>query len=143
MWAADHAEYLASTLWQKVRAPIIARAAGHCEECQRPTKHLQVHHLTYARSGGDELPTDLKAICRRCHLNAHNLTRKGNKRKAGQLPSLWNVPPAERRRRKKQRKAKRKKAKTRFWEGIATGKIKRPNDPKTPRRYRQQGTKYG
>lgn len=71
--STDHKAYLASPTWQRVRAPIIARAAGCCERCGKKRKRLQVHHKTYERVGGSELPADLEALCGRCHQKHHGL----------------------------------------------------------------------
>lgn len=147
--STDHKLYIGSPVWRAKRIPILERAAGHCEKCHRPTKHLQVHHLTYVRSGGAELPEDLLAICRRCHLNEHNLTRGGRKRRKGELPSLWNVPKEERRRRKKERRAGRKKARVKAERRMWAAKIPKPiltreeRDRDRQRRYRSAGQKFG
>ena len=47
--------------------------------------HLQHHHLTYARYGGDELPEDMLKVCRRCHewLDAQHPTRQSHLRQTG------------------------------------------------------------
>ncbi|MEI9894745.1 MAG: hypothetical protein WDN28_12870 [Chthoniobacter sp.] len=57
-------DYLASAVWKAKRAPVLARAFGHCERCERQSASLDVHHRTYARFGGKELMADLEALCR-------------------------------------------------------------------------------
>ena len=79
VWSAHHAAFMASAKWREVRAPIVARANGHCEKCSQPTKGFQVHHLTYERFGGDELPEDLAAWCAGCHSAHHKIRRKPRK----------------------------------------------------------------
>jgi 5-methylcytosine-specific restriction endonuclease McrA len=66
-----------------VRAEVLRRASGRCEECgcERP---LELHHTTYTRffgmhgdfgNAGDifgyETPDDLRALCRECHRGRH------------------------------------------------------------------------
>ncbi len=81
-----HAKYRAfmqSARWKAIREAALLLAGGRCQHtyaavvnadtlrpvagCGRKqcpeTKRLTVHHLTYARFGGRELPTDLKVLC--------------------------------------------------------------------------------
>jgi hypothetical protein len=37
------------------------------------TEHLEVHHLTYDRFGGNERLEDLQTLCRDCHRTWHGL----------------------------------------------------------------------
>ncbi len=107
-WHADRAEFMLSVKWHAIREGAIERAGRKCERCGCKPRVFNVHHLSYVRFGGEELPGDLQALCRRCHLNAHDLTRSGAKRKPGQLPSLKGIPKEERRRRRRERKRLRK-----------------------------------
>ena len=66
-WQKLYDAYLASPRWKEKCVPIRARANGHCERCRRACATLEVHHLTYERFGGAELPEDLLALCRSCH----------------------------------------------------------------------------
>jgi 5-methylcytosine-specific restriction endonuclease McrA len=64
-----YAWYLGSAFWNERRAFILKRANGICEKCGiRPA--TEVHHLTYLRVF-KELPTDLVALCRKCHAEIH------------------------------------------------------------------------
>lgn len=81
----DHRLYTGSPIWRAKRIPILERANGNCERCGNPSKRLQVHHKTYVRWGGDELLTDLEALCARCHM-AHHGIGKAKKIKMGPRP---------------------------------------------------------
>lgn len=67
-FCAGRRDYMESAEWQLARAPVLKRAGGRCERCGRRAR-LDVHHKTYVRRG-HELPTDLVALCRRCHERA-------------------------------------------------------------------------
>jgi 5-methylcytosine-specific restriction endonuclease McrA len=69
-WRAQHAAYLATPEWKRRRALVMKRAAGVCEGCGTAPAR-EVHHLTYAR-WQRELLFDLVAVCRACHLIAHD-----------------------------------------------------------------------
>ncbi len=68
-WQEVHKRYLASELWKRIKAPILVRANGRCEDCGNHSK-LDVHHKNYARIGGDEKQEDLIALCHECHKKA-------------------------------------------------------------------------
>ena len=64
---------------EDVRAAVLERASGHCEDCYQETR-LELHHVTYHTWGprgpnelifGRETPEDLRALCRECHGAAH------------------------------------------------------------------------
>jgi 5-methylcytosine-specific restriction endonuclease McrA len=65
---------------QEVRAAVLKRANGCCEQCGEVTQ-LELHHTTYGdldpRTGeridirGREEPDDLLALCRECHRDQH------------------------------------------------------------------------
>lgn len=63
--SAEYEEYLQSEKWQWVRHRILSKAGGLCERCRTATA-TQVHHLTYVRLG-NELDSDLQALCEPCH----------------------------------------------------------------------------
>lgn len=92
---ARYSAYLRSKVWREKRKAALARANGVCEftvtvdadrwpstvtpdvsfgtytgiyspmRCTAEATH--VHHKTYARFGGDELPEDLQALCKAHH----------------------------------------------------------------------------
>jgi 5-methylcytosine-specific restriction endonuclease McrA len=70
MTRRDLDEYLQSPEWMVVRAEAIERAGHMCEQCGF-TRKLQVHHVSYSRLG-NELPEDLKVLCRQCHDAEHH-----------------------------------------------------------------------
>lgn len=60
----------------ETRVAVLERADEHCEHCGElfPTEFtpcLELHHLTYDRAYGHELPDDLMALCRDCHQRMH------------------------------------------------------------------------
>lgn len=62
---------------RQTRIAVLTRAADHCERCGKFVSeyggvHFDLHHLTYERAGGDELPEDLLVVCRNCHSAIHN-----------------------------------------------------------------------
>jgi hypothetical protein len=65
MKASEYQTYLASREWALKRERVRERALGKCERCHVAEMNA-VHHLTYARVG-DELLSDLIAICDPCH----------------------------------------------------------------------------
>lgn len=68
-------QYLRTEGWRQRRRPALYRAKGRCEICSQPeylVGKLQVHHLTYERIG-EELPSDLEALCDECHHMVHGL----------------------------------------------------------------------
>lgn len=69
-WKAWYNGYLDSPLWRERRRLIMQRARGRCEVCGRHAAYA-IHHLTYVRAGR-ELPSDLVAVCDRCHDDYHN-----------------------------------------------------------------------
>lgn len=66
-WAfpVDYRRYIRSASWKRKAAKIRRRAGYRCERCGRALP-LDVHHITYKRLGY-ELPSDLAALCKRCH----------------------------------------------------------------------------
>lgn len=58
-----------SASWRRTRAQAIRRAGRRCAWC-RSRGPLEGHHLTYARLGR-EMPGDVVALCKACHLRAH------------------------------------------------------------------------
>lgn len=82
---AKYRKFIQSPEWGAIRLDALKRAGYQCEasfgsgRCPMNTT-LQVHHLSYSRFGGRELPKDLKVLCEAHHQEAHAL--KG-------IPMLW------------------------------------------------------
>lgn len=70
----DYAAYLASPTWAAVRKKY--RDSGRPMVCLCGDQHVQLHHLTYARVGGDEHLDDLQPLCPACHQIVHALERR-------------------------------------------------------------------
>lgn len=68
---AEYKAYLASDTWAQRRKIVLSRASYVCECCEHYTA-TQVHHKAYERIG-NELDTDLMALCILCHQLLHNL----------------------------------------------------------------------
>lgn len=73
----DYSDYISSETWKSIRYRYFA--SGCSWECPcGVTEHLQLHHLTYDRVGGEELLDDLQPLCGDCHRDAHVLERRGD-----------------------------------------------------------------
>jgi cytochrome c553 len=62
-------DYLQSPEWQERRRQALLAAGGKCQVCNQG-QALHVHHRTYDRRGM-ELPSDLTALCEKCHGKHH------------------------------------------------------------------------
>ena len=74
MASTKYIDYMRSPEWQEKRSQILRRSR-YCEVCSTRISisrclAVEVHHLTYARLGHEEL-SDLLAVCRRCHDYLH------------------------------------------------------------------------
>lgn len=88
---AEYKAFMLSPEWKAIRKAALQRAGFRCEEltptripgtisvtrCPMTTT-LTVHHKSYARFGGRELPKDLQVLCRAHHDATEAL--KGGKR---------------------------------------------------------------
>jgi 5-methylcytosine-specific restriction endonuclease McrA len=63
--------YLASPYWKVRRREALKRANWRCQNCGQPA--TQVHHVTYV-GVFNEAPSDLAALCARCHADLHHKT---------------------------------------------------------------------
>jgi hypothetical protein len=61
-----YAEYLRHPRFLAVRRLVFERAAGKCERCAD-----EPHHLRYQPWGAFDIPTNLLAVCHRCHCDIH------------------------------------------------------------------------
>jgi hypothetical protein len=65
-----YAEYLRHPRFLAVRREVFERAGGRCERCgARPP--TEPHHLRYPPWGAFDIPTNLLAVCHRCHCDIH------------------------------------------------------------------------
>lgn len=72
---ASYGVYLRSPHWRRERQRQLGRDGFRCQRCGG-TRHLEVHHLTYARLGS-ERPGDLTTLCRGCHGAIHTALDPG------------------------------------------------------------------
>lgn len=75
---AEYEAYLESETWRKRRLVILERASKICECCEYYPAN-EIHHKTYARIG-QELDTDLMAVCKFCHDQIHKKSRPISKK---------------------------------------------------------------
>ena len=61
--------YDKSHIWKGVRENFLSSVDNTCQQCCGVA--TQVHHLTYVRCGGKEIPEDLMAVCKPCHGKEH------------------------------------------------------------------------
>jgi hypothetical protein len=80
--------YLSSQDWWVKRQQVFERCKGLCERCQSKPAYA-THHLTYVRVYCEPL-SDLQAVCKGCHDEAH--ARKTDASKA--LETLRNAHQA-------------------------------------------------
>jgi hypothetical protein len=74
--------------WQKKRLEVFSKANWKCQnqKCKRSDLQLHVHHLVYRRVEPWEYElNELEALCKHCHLKAHNFLRGDNKFILGKL----------------------------------------------------------
>jgi HNH endonuclease len=63
-------EYLADPRFKAIRAVVMERAGGICEDCgRRPA--TEPHHLRYPPWGTFDVPENMVAVCHRCHSRRH------------------------------------------------------------------------
>ncbi|WP_156784209.1 HNH endonuclease [Sphingomonas sp. SKA58] len=69
-----------------VRDYVLARAAGHCENCSQPAPfltaagrpYLEAHHIRRLSDGGPDDPRFVAAVCPNCHRQAHYSEHRSN-----------------------------------------------------------------
>ena len=66
--------FIVSAEWRDIRVRLWAEQGRFCAACGN-TEDLHVHHMTYARLGGNELLSDLVGLCAACHSDVHDLHR--------------------------------------------------------------------
>ena len=66
--------YMQSPEWAAKRREALELADYTCGYCFRkaPSVPLEVHHLTYARFGHEDVKTDLRVLCIDCHEAVHS-----------------------------------------------------------------------
>jgi len=67
----NYQDYLDSDEWRGLRDLALALAGYRCESCYT-WYSLDVHHLGYRGSWGNERVSDLEVLCRRCHIAQHD-----------------------------------------------------------------------
>lgn len=101
----NYQKFISSAAWAEKKLQFrLTRDWPICFKCGAWDVPMDVHHLTYARFGGDELMEDLEYVCRPCHDEIHRYKRR-KKAVSGSKP---NTGKAARRRRYKQRKRQAK-----------------------------------
>lgn len=75
MQTEEYKKYMRSPEWEAKKQERIAIDKGCCM-CGRPLEQIRsinVHHITYARLGNENVLTDLCTLCGSCHKKIHNL----------------------------------------------------------------------
>lgn len=64
----DHATFIKSNAWRKIRQKALAFHGRRCQvpDCRVRTR-LEVHHIHYKRFGGKERVGDVTILCRKHH----------------------------------------------------------------------------
>ena len=57
--------------WDILRRAVLFRDGYHCANCNADDKPLDAHHIVPAGSGGSNLMSNLKTLCRECHMLIH------------------------------------------------------------------------
>ena len=71
----EYKRYIRSPEWEQKKAERMRIDNYSCVMCGRNREHcrtLQVHHVTYARLGDENIYTDLCTVCGSCHKKLHN-----------------------------------------------------------------------
>jgi hypothetical protein len=89
MTGAEYAAYLLTPVWLEKRKAVMYRCKYWCEWIGCSDRAVNVHHLTYANVGHEPL-TDLIAVCRRHHGNAHYDSTRPWKGPAPSAPTLFS-----------------------------------------------------
>ena len=73
MQTKQYKDYMRSEEWEAKKQQRISIDGG-CVMCGRPLNRIrsvQVHHVTYARLGHENVMTDLCTLCGSCHKKIH------------------------------------------------------------------------
>jgi hypothetical protein len=72
LWGESLNRLLAGAQWNKIRVPVLERAAGHCEVCGVDARRLLCHEQwTYDEATGVRTLTGIKAVCGPCNSVIH------------------------------------------------------------------------
>jgi 5-methylcytosine-specific restriction endonuclease McrA len=66
-WRRKYEKHLKSAQWRNMRRDLFRLRGEKCEVCKKPSPNLEIHHLNYKRLGS-ELASDLKIVCKKCHI---------------------------------------------------------------------------
>ena len=125
MGTPEYHAFLRSVEWQVIRYNALRKAGKKCEGCQSPFR-LQVHHLTYKRFGGKELPQDLMVLCEPCHRAYHNLPLlAGTKARPAKARAIVRARTEEKRTEGWKKKHRRKPAEP-FKQDLTTRRRPKP-----------------
>lgn len=72
LWNESLRRLLSTTQWNRIRQPVLDRAAGRCEVCSGATARLLCHeHWNYDDAASVRTLTDIKAVCGPCNSVIH------------------------------------------------------------------------
>lgn len=67
----NYKKFLNSIDWKQQRAEVLERTSGFCEYCGDIA--TQVHHAKYPKKFGDDHPSNLIPVCKKCHELSHGI----------------------------------------------------------------------
>jgi len=72
LWGESLYRLLTRGQWDKIRRPVLDRAAGHCEVCGAASARLQCHEQwEYQDDAGRRVLTSIQAVCGQCNAAIH------------------------------------------------------------------------
>lgn len=85
LWGESLYRLLTRAQWEKIRRPVLDRAAGHCEVCGVVSARLTCHEQwDYQDDAGRRVLTGIQAVCGLCNSVTH-IGRVGTIAKQGDL----------------------------------------------------------
>lgn len=63
-------DYYSTLEWKKIKDSVLKRDGYKCQRCGA-TEKLAVHHKTPRRDGGADHESNLKTVCKSCHVKEH------------------------------------------------------------------------
>ena len=73
-----YSEYLQSDHWKEKRKKRLAVDGYKCAVCGS-TESLNVHHISYANIGSEDIDNDLVTLCHPCHAMLHRVKERSQK----------------------------------------------------------------
>lgn len=78
--------------WQRIRRVVLERDGWRCTRCGRAGA-LEAHHVQHVLQGGTDDLSNLVTLCRRCHIDAHDLAPESQRRWRDLIKTVEGVTP--------------------------------------------------